>query len=119
MSQKNTGWGGQRPGAGRKAITLTTAAVTKMLERAEEFAKKKKKDIDTILLEMIYDEEGKTSERIACIKLWKDYTIPKVKEGGLTDEEVTPEAPFKLPPKKGDPAKIVNIKPDPVDVDTT
>lgn len=75
-----------------------------MLDAAKKFAKKHGKTIDEILLEFIYGEtevamtaEGDildnarvkvaTKDRIACIKLWKEFTHPKLSEGGAADQE--------------------------------
>ena len=112
-NQKPDGRGGKRPGAGRPKgyspgrETLSVRQVKEMLEKANAFAKKHEKTIDEILLEFIYGEtdialmaEGTIEERlgqkvaikdrIACIKLWKEYTSPKITEGGEGDKELGP-----------------------------
>lgn len=113
-NQKPDGRGGKRAGAGRKPgyspkkLPLSVAQVEEMLEKAKDYAKKYGKTIDEILLEFIYGvteipivEEGKTEvleilkrkvgtrDRIACIKLWKEYTS-KLAEGGDGDQSLGP-----------------------------
>jgi len=82
--------GGSRPNTGPKPQTLSANQVLKMLRKARKWAKKMGKDIDDILLGFIYDENGKMVERTACIKLWKEYTIAKMAEGGQTDKGLGP-----------------------------
>ena len=112
-NQKPDGRGGKRAGAGRKPgyspkkLPLSVAQVEEMLEKAKAYAKKYGKTIDEILLEFIYGvteipivDEGQevleiltrkvgTRDRIACIKLWKEYTS-KLAEGGEGDQELGP-----------------------------
>lgn len=109
-NQKPDGRGGERAGAGRKPgyspakLPLSVAQVEEMLEKAKAYAVKYGKTIDEILLEFIYgvteiplvDSGDKdiisvltkkvgTRDRIACIKLWKEYTS-KLAEGGEGDQ---------------------------------
>ncbi len=113
-NQKPDGRGGKRAGAGRKPgyspakLPLSVAQVEEMLEKAKAYAVKYGKTIDEILLEFIYgvteiplvSEDDKdilkilsrkvgTRDRIACIKLWKEYTT-KLGEGGEGDQELGP-----------------------------
>ena len=104
--------GGARPNSGPKKETLSVRQVKEMRKRADAYAKKYGKTIDEILLDFVYgvaefnlsiDEgEGETVEsviakkvstrdRIACIKLWKEYTSPKITEGGPADTELGPK----------------------------
>ena len=48
------------------------------------------KSIHRILLEFIHDDEGSMRDRTACIKLWYDFTIAKLEEGGKTDTALGP-----------------------------
>ena len=114
-NQKPDGRGGKREGAGRKLgyspgkLPLSVAQVEEMLEKAKAYAKKYGKTIDEILLDFVYgvteipliSEDDKdilqvlsrkvgTRDRIACIKLWKEYTAPKITEGGEGDQELGP-----------------------------
>lgn len=83
--------GGARPNSGPKPQTLSARQVAKMLRKAKKWAKKHGKDIDDILLGFIYGfDEVKAADRIACIKLWKEYTIAKMAEGGTTDKALAP-----------------------------
>jgi len=91
--------GGARPGSGRKKETLTAVQVREMLSAAKKYAKKYGKSIDEILLDFIY-AEGNARDRLAAIKLWKEYTVAKLQEGGETDTTVTPE--LYLPEKRPD-----------------
>ena len=100
-------WGGGRPGSGRKKMTLSAASVAQMLKTAEVWAKKKKKTVDDILFEFVYDEGIPVRERIACIKIVKDYTTAKLTEGGTTDEALGPAV--YLPEERPDPGNVVPI----------
>ena len=61
-----------------------------MLKKAEKWAKEKGKDIDDILLGFIYDLDATLRDRTACIKLWKEQTVPRIQEGGGTDLALGP-----------------------------
>lgn len=82
--------GGARPGSGPKPRTLSANQVRKMLKKAQKWAKERGKDIDDVLLGFIYSDAEKTADRIACIKLWKDITVPKISEGGEADRGLGP-----------------------------
>ena len=101
--------GGARPNSGPKKETLSVRQVKEMRKKAAEYAKRFGKTIDEILLDFVYGvavshtidaetdeveiEEKKigTRDRIACIKLWKEYTSPKITEGGPADTELGPK----------------------------
>jgi hypothetical protein len=82
--------GGYREGAGRKRELLSVRQVSEMLAKAKEWAEQEGKTIDDILLMFIYDKELTAKDRLASIKLWKEYTIAKLQEGGETDEALGP-----------------------------
>ena len=82
--------GGARPGSGPKPKTLSQTQIAKMLSKAKKWAKAHGKGIDDILLGFIYSEAERTADRIACIKLWKDITVPKIAEGGQADRNLGP-----------------------------
>lgn len=103
-----SGWGGARPNSGPKKQTLSALQVQIMLDKAKEYAKKYKKTVDDILLQFIYSEELNEKDRIACIKLWKEYTVAKLQEGGETDNALGPQV--YLPEEKPDPSKVVQLK---------
>lgn len=96
--------GGKREGAGRKRETLSQSQVREMLAKAKEYAKKYGKTIDDILLEVIYSDNQK--DALAAVKLWKEYTIAKLQEGGEIDTQIGPEV--YLPDQdKGPELKVV------------
>ncbi len=93
---KSSNWGGARPGSGPKAETLSVSQVRKMLKKAETYAKEFGKDVDDILLDFIHatgerGEQATINQSIACIKLWKDYTIAKLQEGSEADRTLGPK----------------------------
>jgi len=93
MSQtkrKADGRGGKRKGAGRPAETLSGSQVKEMLSTAKRWAVDQGKTIDDILMYIVYDKKTTDNARLAAIKLFKDYTIPKIKEGGETDKAIGP-----------------------------
>lgn len=100
-----SGWGGARPGAGRKKETLSATQVKEMLLAAKAYAAKTGKTIDQILLDIIYSLSEGTRDRLAAIKLWKEYTIAKLQEGGETDEALGPQ--IFLPEVLPDPGEVV------------
>lgn len=118
--QTGGGWGGKRPGAGRKPATVATNKQIKaMLTAARKRAKAEGKTIDDILLDIIYNDiayeialkSGKKTiqcevppkEKIAAIKLFKEFTIPKKTE--VARSKPTAGGPvIGLPPSDPDPA---------------
>jgi hypothetical protein len=82
-----------------------------MMNKAKARAKAEGCEIDDILLNFIYGEDGYgkkvgVRERIACIKLWKEYTSPKLTEGGEADQNALPNIYL---PKHRDEGKVVPI----------
>jgi hypothetical protein len=91
--QKQETRGGFRAGAGRKPgpkTSLSAHQVAQMLRKARKAAKKHGKDVDDVLIEFIYDEKLRAADRLASIKLFKEYTAPKISEGGVADKENAP-----------------------------
>lgn len=82
--------GGYREGAGRKPETLSARQVAEMLRKAKKWAKENGEEIDDILLSFIYDKGLSVKDRTACIKLFKEYTMMKLQEGGETDKALGP-----------------------------
>lgn len=82
--------GGARPGSGPKAATISARQVQSMIRKAKKWAKDRGKDIDDILLSFVYDENLTAQHRLAAIKLWKEYTIARMAEGGETDRSLAP-----------------------------
>jgi hypothetical protein len=99
--------GGARAGAGRKPEALSATLVRKMINVANQYAKKHGKTMDMVLAEFIYDEELPTRDRMLAIKLYKDKTMAPISEGGPTDTELGPTV--YLPELKPDPGKVVPI----------
>ena len=102
------GWGGARPNSGPQKWSLSRAQVQAMLDKAKEKAEKEGKEVDDILLEFIYDEELGAKDRMAGIKLWKDFSMAKISEGGEADKELGPG--IYLPGERPDPSVVVPIK---------
>lgn len=85
--------GGFRPGSGRKPTIktgLSAYQVAKMLRKAKKMASRVGKDIDDVLLEFIYHADGRVQDRLAAIKLWKEYAQIKPSEGGEADKQLGP-----------------------------
>lgn len=61
-----------------------------MLRKAKKAAKRYGKDVDDILLEVIYTADNRPVDKLSAIKLWKDYTMPKPSEGGEADKTLGP-----------------------------
>jgi len=101
--------GGKREGAGRKPekrASLSVAQVSRMLRKAKKMALKTGKDVDDILIEFIYHADGKISDRLAAIKLFKEYTAPKPSEGGKADKKLGPS--LFLPEQRPPELEIIN-----------
>jgi len=80
-----------------------------MLAKAKERAKATGKDVDDILLDIIYSQESVSPrDQLAAIKLWKDYTMARISEGGETDKFLGPQ--IYLPEPMPDPAKVLQIR---------
>lgn len=69
---------------------MASYQVAKMLRKAKKLARLRKKDIDDILLEIIYSAQDKPRDVLAAIKIFKDLTMPKISEGGQTDKQLGP-----------------------------
>jgi len=130
--KKTENRGGKREGSGRKPgyspgrETLSVRQVKEMLAKSKQYAKKYGKTIDEILLDFIHGvveiplvgESGDlesliakrvpTRDRIACIKLWKEYTSPKITEGSEADKNIGPA--FYLPEQKPTLAVVSDIE---------
>ena len=95
--------GGKRAGAGRKPgyspgrEPLSVRQVNEMREKMKARAKSTGKDENDILIDWIQAQDAAGDpveigirDRIACMKLWKEYTSPKITEGGEADRVVGP-----------------------------
>ena len=61
-----------------------------MLSKAKKYAKKYGKDLDDVLLEIALDPNGKAKDKLAAIKVFKDFTMAKISEGGEADKSLGP-----------------------------
>jgi hypothetical protein len=82
--------GGARPNSGPKPQALSVRQVDAMLKAADDRAKSEKKTLDDILLDFAYDAELSAKDRLASIKLFKDFSAVKITEGGDADQELGP-----------------------------
>jgi len=97
INQDKPGHGGKREGAGRPTETLSVRQVNKMRAKMKARAKITGKDENDILIDWIQacaadgtQVDIGIRDRIACMKLWKEYTSPKIAEGGEADKVVGP-----------------------------
>lgn len=124
--KKMAGWGGKRAGSGRKpAYMATDAQVRAMLRAAKKRAQDEGKTLDDVLLDLIYNRQayevekrgGKVEivlevspkDRIAAIKIYKEFTIGKRIETESHNHNYQHEGPvIGLPEMDPDPAlKVV------------
>ena len=85
--------GGARPNSGPKpkgSPSLSSLQVADMLKLAAARAKETRKTVSHILLDIIYSEIARDSDKIQAIKLWMDATQPKPTEGGQADKVLGP-----------------------------
>lgn len=100
--------GGKRAGSGRKSLLAKWDSNPKdMVKAAQEYAKEQGRSIDDVLLDIIYHAPV-VRDRLAAIKVFKEFTIAKVSESKV--EVTKKQAPkIYLPERKPDPAKVVPI----------
>jgi hypothetical protein len=84
-----------------------------MLRKAKRWAKQTGYDIDDFLLAVVGGDNEKIGadpialkDRIACAKLWKEYTMARVSEQNVTVSEY-PGPVIGLPERRPDPALAV------------
>ena len=85
--------GGYRPNAGRKPgekTSLSAYQVSRLLRKCRRWAKDRGRDLDDIVLEVLYSPQERTADRLAAYKLIKDQVTPKITEGGETDKALGP-----------------------------
>ena len=97
INQDKPSHGGKRKGAGRPTETLSVRQVNEMRAKMKERAKITGKDENDILIDWIQASEADGAtvdigirDRIACMRIWKEYTSPKITEGGEADKIVGP-----------------------------
>jgi hypothetical protein len=82
--------GGARPNSGPKPQALSVRQVDAMLKAADDRAKKEGKTLDEILLDFAYDSGLDEKTRLATIKTFKEFSTPKISEGGEADTTLGP-----------------------------
>ena len=85
--------GGVRAGVGRKPgpkTTLGAQEVARLRRKVKKYTKLYGKDPDDVLMGFIYGASERTVDRLAAIKLLKEYTAPKITEGGEADKTLGP-----------------------------
>lgn len=97
--KKNPNWGGARPNSGPKKQTLSGAQVAEMLKKARDYAKKYEKTIDEVILDIIYTTKS-DKDKLAAIKLFKDFSMAKISEEGPTNQDLGPQ--IFLPEKRAE-----------------
>ena len=118
VGDKTENRGGKRsnPGGRPPNVTISQYQVDQMLKKAEKWAKERKgKTVDDILLMCIYGEQEPgwkmtMRDRIACMKIWKEYTVAKVQEKNINIDDKWQGPHIGLPPSRTDPAKIIPIE---------
>ena len=115
INQDKPSHGGKRKGAGRPTETLSVRQVNEMRAKMKERAKITGKDENDILIDWIQaiEADGATvdigiKDRIACMRIWKEYTSPKITEGGEADKTLGPS--IYLPEQKPTLAAVTDIK---------
>jgi len=121
-TKKPRTWGGAREGSGRKpAYMLSDNQVKTMLRAAKNRAKTEGRTLDDVLLDLIYDRAAYEVEksggwvetvvavaprdRIAAIKIFKEFTISKRVESESHNHNYEHPGPaIGLPPMDADPA---------------
>ncbi len=110
--KKATGWGGKRANqTGRPPkYMLTDYQIEQMHKKAKKYAKEQGKTIDEILLDIIYfTGRTETREKLAAIKLFKDYTMQKSTEKDV-NINVNQGPVIGLPEVRPDPAKEIQTE---------
>ena len=115
--------GGKRPGSGRKPkYMLTEYQIQQMHKKAKKRAREEGKTIDDILLDIVYDSQAleletktgkksikmvtETRDKLAAIKLWKEYTLQKHTEKDV-NVNINHGPVIGLPEMRPDPAKQI------------
>jgi hypothetical protein len=106
-------WGGARKGAGRKTKSISVRQLNAMLRKGRKWAKETGYDIDEFLLAVIAGDKNKIGasdiplkERIACARIWKQFTMATVSEQNINVKH-HPKPVVYLPAAKEDPALTV------------
>jgi len=102
--------GGKRPGAGRPKGSVTQRSfsaekIQELNDRIDARAKKEKKHIDDVALDIIYDKKQGATARMTAYKALKEYSTIKAGEGGAADQALSPQV--YLPENRPDPSLTV------------
>jgi len=103
QSSNNRNHGGKRAGSGRPLgyspgrEPLSVRQVEEMRDKMRVRAEITGKDENDILIDWIQAQDADGTpvdigirDRIACMKVWKEYTSPKITEGGEADKSIGP-----------------------------
>ena len=92
---------------GRPKKTESEKSIAHMMRVKRKKDKETGKHIDDVLVNLIYDEVATPRDRLAAIRLFKEYTMSKTSEQNINvSKQVGPV--IGLPPLKEDPAlKVV------------
>lgn len=106
--------GGARPGAGRpkdEDRDLSKAQIKEMLRAAARIARQTGVTMDDILVRIAYSEKTKTAEKLAAIKLFKEYTMVKTTDQNVNvSQQIGPK--IGLPEIKPLPENVISINKD-------
>lgn len=61
-----------------------------MLRTARRYAKRHGQTVDELLMEVLYSQHTTTRDRLWAIKLFKEFTMAKIAEGGDADRSLAP-----------------------------
>lgn len=83
--------GGKRANSGRKKYSLTDDQIDSMLKSAAFFEAKHRATIDDILVDIIYSPNSNNREKLAAIRLFKDFTAQKMhNQNGNNVQQIGP-----------------------------
>jgi hypothetical protein len=116
-TKPSPGWGGARPGGGRKPINQLSDQQSKILYRElRKRAKAEGKTWQSILLDFVFGKNGQTGEaltvtvkeQLTAVRLLADLAVAKQSEQTVNVNKT--EGPqIYLPEMKPDPAKLIAI----------
>jgi hypothetical protein len=90
METKQERRGGARPNSGPKPEALSAKQLQVMLREVRKRARKQKKTVTGVLLDIVYDEKLSANFRISASKLILDKTMIQVSEGSDGDKQLGP-----------------------------
>ena len=97
--------GGKRPGAGRKPTPgVSDRQVKAMLRVAAKLKRETGVSIDEILVRLIYSGKSKVMEKLAAIRLFKDYTMARTSQVNMDVVKHETGPGIYLPEEQPDPA---------------